>query len=89
MKLGYSLIIQLALYAFSAAHVIWVVGTQKIVANLDEAIERLERHTLKPESARLNKINGINGAIRKLLINNSEVIPSRINVILVKQMLRF
>lgn len=89
MKLGYSLIIQLTPYAFSATHVIWVVGTQKIVANLDEAMERLEKHTLKLESARLNKIYGIDSTIRKLLIINSEVIPSRINVILVKQMLRF
>ena len=55
VKLGYSLIIQLAPYAFSAAHVIWVVGTHKNVANLDEAMERLEKHTLKLEGARDRK----------------------------------
>ncbi len=40
---------QLAPYAFSAAKVIWVVGAQKIVKNIDEAMKRIEEYTLKLE----------------------------------------
>ncbi len=80
---------QLAPYAFSAAHVIWVVGTQKIVANLDEAMKRIEGYTLKLESERLQKIYGMDSVIRKTLIINSEVMPGRITMILVKEKLGF
>ncbi|MBI1857192.1 lactate utilization protein [Candidatus Saccharibacteria bacterium] len=80
---------QLAPYAFSAAHVIWVVGTQKIVANLDEAMKRIEEYTLKLESERLQKIYGMDSVIRKTLIINSEVMPGRITMILVKEKLGF
>lgn len=80
---------QLAPYAYSAAHVIWVVGTHKIVSNLDEAVKRVEEYTLKLESERLRKMYGIDSAIRKLLIVNSEIMPGRITMILVKEKLGF
>jgi len=35
---------QLSPYAYSAAKVIWVVGTQKIVKNLDEAFRRIKEY---------------------------------------------
>lgn len=80
---------QLAPYAFSASKVIWVVGTQKIVKNLDEAMKRIEEYTLKLEDERLMKVYGMHSAIRKLLIINSEVMPERITMILVKEKLGF
>ena len=36
-------------YAASAAHVVWVVGTQKIVSDLDEAIKRIYEYTFPLE----------------------------------------
>ncbi len=80
---------QLAPYAFSAARVIWVVGTQKIVKNLDEAKKRIEEYTFKLEDERLMNVYGMHSAIRKLLIVNSEVMPDRITIILVKEKLGF
>lgn len=80
---------QLAPYAFSAAHVIWVVGTQKIVKNLDEAMKRIEEYTLKLEDDRLMQAYGMHSSIRKVLIVNSEVMPDRITMILVKENLGF
>lgn len=80
---------QLAPYAFSAAHVIWVVGTQKIVKNLDEAMQRIEEYTFKLEDERLMNVYGMHSGIRKLLIVNSEVMPERVTIILVKENLGF
>jgi len=80
---------QLAPYAFSASKVIWVVGTQKIVKNLDEAMKRIEEYTFKLEDERLMNAYGMHSAIRKLLIVNSEVMPDRITMILVEEKLGF
>jgi L-lactate utilization protein LutC len=38
---------QLAGYAASAAHVVWIVGAQKIVPNLDEAFKRIREYSLR------------------------------------------
>ena len=46
---------QLAGYVAAAAHVIWVVGTQKIVPNLEDGLKRVEEYTLRwriPASSR-------------------------------------
>jgi len=80
---------QIAPYAFSAAHVIWVAGTQKIVKNLDEAMKRIEEYTFKLEDERMMQAYGMHSGIRKLLIVNSEVIPERITIIFVKENLGF
>ncbi|HME18565.1 MAG TPA: LUD domain-containing protein, partial [Nitrososphaerales archaeon] len=37
---------QLAPYAYSAGKVVWVVGTQKIVATLEEGLKRVREHSL-------------------------------------------
>ena len=80
---------QIAPYAFSASHVIWVVGAQKIVKNLDEAIKRIEEHTFKLEDERMMQAYGMHSGIRKLLIVNSEIMPERIVLIFVKEKLGF
>ena len=80
---------QLAPYVYSAAHVIWVVGTQKIVRNLDEAMKRVENYALKLEDGRMMEAYGMKSAIRKLLIVNSEIVPGRITMILIKDKLGF
>lgn len=80
---------QIPAYAFSAANVIWVVGTQKIVKNLDEAMKRVEEYTFKLEDERMMKTYGMHSGIRKMLIVNSEIMPGRITMILVKENLGF
>lgn len=80
---------QLPAYSFSAAKVIWVVGTQKIVTNLNSAMKRIEQYALKLESERMQKIYGMDSNIRKILIINSEIVAERITIILVKEKLGF
>jgi L-lactate utilization protein LutC len=80
---------QLAGYAAAAAHVIWVVGTQKIVPTLEDGLRRLEEYTLPLEDVRAFKAFGINSSINKLLIVNKEFKPGRTTMILVKENLGF
>jgi L-lactate utilization protein LutC len=84
---------QLPAYAYGASHVIWVVGTQKIVKNLDEGEERLYNHTLPLESARAQVAYGLpegyKSNVSKLLIVSREVNPNRITIVFVKELLGF
>jgi L-lactate utilization protein LutC len=80
---------QLPGYASGASHVIWVVGGQKIVSDLDEAIKRIYEYTYPLEDLRAQEAYGINSNVSKLLIVNKEVIPHRIKVILVKENLGY
>jgi len=81
---------QLPAYAYSSAHVIWVVGTQKIVATTEEGIKRIYEYTLPLESERARKAYGVAGsAVNKLLIINKEVVPGRLTVIFVKEKLGY
>jgi L-lactate utilization protein LutB len=80
---------QLAGYAASAAHVVWIVGAQKIVPNLDEAFKRIREYSLPLEDERALKAYGMNSSISKLLIVHREVMPGRATMILVKEKLGF
>lgn len=80
---------QLPAYAYGASYVLWVVGTQKIVANLDEGMKRIYEYVLPLESERLKKAYGVQSNISKLLIINKEIAPNRITLIFVKQKLGF
>lgn len=80
---------QLAPYAASAEHVIWVVGTQKIVPNLDEGLKRVREYTYPLEDERALQAYGMNSFISKWLIVNREVMPGRTSMILVKEKLGF
>ncbi len=81
---------QLPAYAYGATHVVWIVGTQKIVKNKIEAMKRLYEHCLPLESERARIAYGVEAsAINKILIINKEVKPERINLIFVKEKLGF
>lgn len=80
---------QLAPYSYGAARVIWVVGAQKIVKDLDEGFRRIEEYSYPLEDARLRSTLGVGSHIGKVLIVNQEVAPGRITLILVKQELGF
>jgi hypothetical protein len=80
---------QLAGYVAAAAHVIWVVGTQKIVPNIEVGMQRIEEYTLPLEDARALKAFGMHSEINKLLIVNKEFMPGRTTMILVKENLGF
>lgn len=82
---------QLGAYAYAAGHVIWIVGQQKIVKNLDEAFKRVYEYVLPKESERINKAYGIatGSSVNKILIISKETKPGRCTVILVKEDLGF
>lgn len=81
---------QIPAYAFGSGHVIWVVGTQKIVKNLDAGFKRIYEHCLPLESERAKKAYGTAGSsVNKILIVNKEIKPGRITVLFVNQVLGF
>jgi hypothetical protein len=81
---------QLGAYAFASPHVIWVVGSQKIVKNWDEGVKRVYEYSLPHESERQKSIgNAAGSGIGKLLIFNKEVRPGRVTMIIVKENLGF
>lgn len=82
---------QLPAYAYASPHVIWVVGTQKIVRDQEEAMERIYEYVLPLESVRLNKQYNMTAGsfVSKLLIVNREFAPGRVTVIFVKKELGF
>jgi hypothetical protein len=81
---------QLPGYAYGAGKVIWVIGTQKIVPDLDSGLKRLYDYVLPLESDRAHKAYGTPGSnVSKLLIVNKEVNPARITVVFVNESLGF
>jgi len=80
---------QLAPYAAAAAHVVWVVGAQKIVPTLETALQRLEEYTFQLEDQRAMKVYGMHSGINKLLVINKEGNPQRTKMIIVKENLGF
>ena len=80
---------QMSGYAAAAAHVIWVVGTQKIVPTIDDGMKRVEDYVLPLENARALKAYGAASGVNKVLIIEKEFKPGRTTMILVKEKLGF
>ena len=80
---------QLAPLAFGAGEVIFAIGSQKLVPDLETAMRRIEEHTLPLESVRMQGIYGIDSEIKKLLIIHKESRPGRIAVVLIKEAVGF
>jgi acyl-CoA hydrolase len=79
---------QLASYAWAAASVIFVVGTQKLVSGLDAAHQRIRKHSLKLEDARAYAAYGQNSRVGKILEIHQED-PGRIHIVLIRQQVGF
>ncbi|MBI5553501.1 MAG: LUD domain-containing protein [Candidatus Diapherotrites archaeon] len=80
---------QLPAYAYGAAKVIWVVGSQKIVSDLDAAFKRITEYCLPLESERAKKAYGVSSAVNKMLVISQETVPGRITLVFVKEKLGF
>ncbi|GIU68704.1 MAG: hypothetical protein KatS3mg001_554 [Candidatus Pacearchaeota archaeon] len=76
-------------YPFAAKNLILVAGIQKITKNLEEAIKRVREYVFPLENERAKKIYGMPSATAKWVIIEREIIPNRINLILVKEKLGF
>jgi len=80
---------QLGPYASGAGRAIFVVGTQKIVPDLEEGLLRINEYAYRLEDARAQAAYGVRSAVNKVLIINREITPGRITVVLVDEVLGF
>jgi len=80
---------QLGPYASGAGKVIWVVGYQKIVKDLNEGFRRIEDHVLPLEEVHMQELYKVSTAVSKVLIVNREFRPSRITMIIVREEIGF
>jgi len=80
---------QLGPYVSGAGQVILVVGTQKIVPDLEAALQRIDEYAYPLEDARAQAAYGIRSAVNKVLVINREITPGRITVVLVDEVLGF
>jgi hypothetical protein len=76
---------QLAAYAAGGGKLILVVGSQKIVANLDEALRRIDETVFPYENDRVKEQLGVETRLEKVLILYGEWSPGRTTVILVRE----
>lgn len=80
---------QLGPYAFGAGKVIWVVGAQKLVKDIEEGMRRLEEYTIPREEVHMQQLYKAHTNLSKLLIVNKEIRPGRITMIIVKEELGY
>ena len=80
---------QLGPYASSAGKVIWVVGAQKIVKDLNEGFKRIQEYSVPLEEEHMQQFYKIGTDLSKLLIINREIRPNRITMIIVKEEVGF
>lgn len=80
---------QLPAYVYGSSHVIWVVGAQKIVKDLEEGMKRINEYVFPLENERAKKAYGSGSSINKILVFNKEGTAGRITMIIVKEKLGF
>jgi hypothetical protein len=80
---------QLASMAYGAHRVLFIVGAQKIVTDLDSAMRRIREHSLPLEDARARSAYGMGSAVHKVLTLHGDPEPGRIHVLLVDQPLGY
>ena len=80
---------QLAPLAFGAGEVIFAIGSQKIVPDLETAMRRIDEHTLPLENERMQGLHGVDSEIKKILIIHKEFRRGRFTVVLIKEPVGF
>jgi hypothetical protein len=80
---------QLGPYVAGAGRVILVVGTQKIVSDIEEGLRRIDEYAFPLEDARAQAAYGVHSGVNKILIINRELTPGRITVVFDDEVLGF
>jgi len=81
---------QLGPYAAGAERAIWVVGSQKVVPDLESALRRLRTYCLPLEDRRIREaMPEFSSFIGKILIIEREAFPDRGTVVLVREPIGF
>ena len=76
---------QLGPYVNTAGKVILVVGSQKIVSNLETALKRIREHILPWEDEQVRKAVNMGTFVGKILLIEREWINERMTVVLVRE----
>ena len=76
-------------WPFAAGHLILVVGINKIVPNLEDALNRVRQYAYPLENARAKRAYGIPSMIGKCVIFSHEKNEGRVILILVKEALGY
>jgi hypothetical protein len=79
---------QLGAYAYGAGRVIWVVGSQKVVPDIDAAMRRVQFYAYPKEDIRAREKYGMPSALLKVLTVNGDW-PGRSTVVLVREPVGF
>jgi len=79
---------QVGPYASGAGKVVWVVGAQKIVKDLNEGFKRLEEYVVPLENEHMQTLYKVGASANKLLIVNKDR-PGRTTMIIVKENIGF
>jgi L-lactate utilization protein LutC len=80
---------QIGPYASGAGTLILVVGSQKIVPDLETALRRITEHVQPYEDARLREQMGIGTKLTRILILERDYNPGRTTVMLVREPVGF
>lgn len=80
---------QLGPYASGAGKIVWVVGAQKLVRDLNEGLNRIYDYIVPLEEQHMQDLYNISTNVSKILIVNKEIRPNRITMIIVKEELGF
>jgi L-lactate utilization protein LutB len=76
-------------WPFAAGHLILVVGTNKIVPTLGDALDRIHNYAFRLENARAGKAYGTPSVIGKCVILAHERAVGRVTLVLVKEALGY
>jgi LUD domain len=80
---------QLGPIVSGAEQVIFVIGGQKVVADLESGIRRIYEYSLPLEDRRAREAYGVPSGVNNILIINQSVTPDRVTAILVPEALGF
>jgi hypothetical protein len=76
---------QMGPYSASSGKLILVVGSQKIVRDLDAALARIRDYVMPYENARLREQMGVDTKLARVLILEQDFMPGHTTVILVRE----
>ena len=80
---------QIGPFASGAGKVIWVVGAQKLVKDVEEGLRRIEEYCIPLEEQHMQDLYKMSTSMSNVLIFNREIRPDRVTMIIVKQAVGF
>jgi hypothetical protein len=80
---------QLGPIVSGAGHVVLVIGGQKVVADVETGLRRINEYCYPLEDRRAREAYGVPSGVNNVLIVNRAIMPARISAVLVKEPLGF